>query len=91
MARYQMGPDVQKFLMVSDAGDNMVAEIVVRLFIIVHLLSESHNNFSTAATVSDLCIKPLVCRAPVMCGSNLISQRFEELDKDLSCHDYMRS
>ena len=35
MARYQMGPDVQKFLMVSDAGDNMVAEIVVKLFIIV--------------------------------------------------------
>ena len=36
MARYQMGPDVQKILMVSDAGDNaMVAEIVVRLFIIV--------------------------------------------------------
>ena len=71
MARYQMGPGVQKFLMASDAVDNMVAEIVVRLFIIVHLLSESHNDFSTVTTVPDLCIKPLVCRAPVMCGSNL--------------------
>ena len=52
MARYQMGPDVQKFLMVSDAGDNMVAEIVVRLFIFVHLLSESHNDFSTLSNNS---------------------------------------
>ena len=71
MARYQMEPDVQRFLMVSDAGDNMVAEIVVRLFIIVHLLSEAHNDFSTVTTVPDLCIKPLVCRSPVLCSSNL--------------------
>ena len=71
MLRYQMGPDVQKFLMASGAGDNRVGEIVVSLFIIVHLLSESHDDFSTAATAPDLCIKPLVYRAPVMCGSNL--------------------
>ena len=41
MARYQMWPDVQKSLMVPAAGDNMVAEIVVGLFIIVHLLSRT--------------------------------------------------
>ena len=77
MARYQMGPDVQKFLMVSDAGDNMVAEIVVKLFIIVQwtmsifCLSRTMTFQHCLTTVPDLCIKPLVCHSPALCSSNL--------------------
>ena len=81
MARYQMEPDVQRFLMVSDAGDNMVAEIVVKLFIIVQW------------TMSIFCLSRTMTfqQFLISCSCHVWQQRLEELDKDLLCHDYMRS